>query len=261
MAIFTISNFTRYNTNDLLALLEVVEKRVVKHIGGASPTSIITWKPDAEKIPTVVILKTYTPGSVWETYTNYNNGKKEQSKTRLYVKSSGHVGSNEVRILDPAKMWDSPPEALAAAEAGTIPKGAVIALARRFYKLYQGGDGISKETDRLPSIRIENKQQKKVDSEERRRSAHSRAYKAWSSIDYPLGKVIYSFGLIEKTVERGLKVLRRAKVEPTPEQERLADSVRHLANALQHTKDCLADIAVQIRESQGQSNDTEQEEE
>lgn len=257
MAIFTINNFTRYNTDDLLALLEHVEKKVMAHAQCVLPVNVVPWQPNSARIPRTIILKTYNPASVYETFTDSINGKKKTRKVRLYVKDIGNHATNEVRLLEPQKMWDTPTEALAAAATGTLPVEAVQALAARFHKLYHGAPGLQKN-EKLPSIRIEAKLQKSIDSAEKARSAHSRAYNAWSDTVYPLGKITSVFGNVKKTVDRGLKVLSRSKVPTTPEQDRFVESIRILSVALQQTDACLKDIEVQLRESQETTQEPEE---
>jgi len=125
MPIFEIENYTRYNTDDLLAVLDAIEESVAKAALPVKAATIYTRRNGSYR-PGVLVFRDYNPTSL--------------SMEGSFVKSYGrtYAANDQVGIVPPEKVFASPLEALAAVEKEQVklPMPALSQLVQRLSSFY-----------------------------------------------------------------------------------------------------------------------------
>ena len=134
MPIFTVENYTRYNTDDIIALMSAVEKAI--YPAGVKPVAAQVWHRGVGRGNSSGTLrfKVYSP--------------KPGSENFVKGRGAHHVSSEDVRIVVPERLYDSPVEALAAtAEGGHgVPPKLMEQLVEALVKRYDLSK-LTKSTD------------------------------------------------------------------------------------------------------------------
>lgn len=256
MPIFELHNFTRYSTEDLYKLLDLVEKQVIKQHGEAKPAFFRTWSKENGVIPNVVTIKDFVPKIMYRR-TSYYDSKTKKNVTvalRVYVKKSDtYRGSSDVRIVTPPLLWDTPIEALARCkDSSVIPDDATRAILERFWHLYylptndeKDLENIHKLLSKTTKVRILDNLEAKVDKNEKLRAARERARKAFSDGGHAIGKVSDYATSLDECKTRGLNQLKRSKVPAGPDEETFAEAVRVLLEQVEVVKHAHAKVLAQ----------------
>jgi len=255
MSIFNLKNFTHYNTDDIQTLLDLVEGSVLDYEGCAEPVVRKRYGGSDIRIPLHIVLKEYAPKTLYEKKTTYNNAGRSHtvSDIRVYVKDTlHHTASNEVCIVSPEMLWDTPIEALAASSEH-MPEAAVLALALRFKELFttQCGTDIEWTLHRasLPPIRIEAKKSSRIDEAEHVRLVQARVFKSWFGVTHPMERVINYFEKANKIVGTGVRISQRSHVPLSPAQKAFVESVENLRKSINTVSTCLANMAQELNKN------------
>ena len=104
MTIFTVENYTRYNTDDIIALMSAIEEAI--YPDGVKPVAAQVWRPRVGRVNSSGTLrfKVYSP--------------KPGSENFVKGRGAHYVSSEDVRIVVPERLYDSPVEALASTAEG-----------------------------------------------------------------------------------------------------------------------------------------------
>ena len=222
MPIFTIDNFTSYNTQDIEALFTLVEDAVMENRGEVLPSFVHRWSKKGERLASRVTLKTYTPGTKSREVTRWTQTGRQTSTVLLRVKESTRP-STDIRIVTPDALWDSPLEALAVTVSGegTVPVEVVEQMVERIGRLYdvtRYGTGRYEEPRSSGyRIRIESRAIAKVDAAEKQRTAIEQASGAYDHALYHKLKVNEYCQNIRTEIDRALRRLERSKIPPRAE--------------------------------------------
>lgn len=219
MSIFTISNFTRYNTNDLEALFNYVEARVVaqgnkSYMGASFQPSPNKWRTPKDSL--FIAIKEYNPQGSGPYYS--------------FVKGHAYSTDPDLGILSPDKLVSSPVERIAAAHTKPMfPKHGCADLASRIYNRYDT-TGMAAEPKwvefaDLPTIQIEDKPSKKVDIVERHRVARKLSKGSLAVAEDFLKRAKNHYADMSKSVGSGLKHLTKSKIELSSDELELQKQV------------------------------------
>lgn len=170
MSNFPIKNFTRYNTEDLEALLGRTADYVTVATGLPSKLD-----PRIQRIE----FHDYSPEDPIETYRTWDNNKYNIHKRRKYVGPIKKARPERVPLLVPRMLWASPVESLASAmgEIECVPVEMLQWLSQGLVHMFQydhwkhAKDGNSRPNIDISglSLRIEKKAAKKIGTDERQR--------------------------------------------------------------------------------------------
>ena len=132
--LYAISNATRYNTDDIVALFD----DSVKSFEAEGYT--VTHAHMDTPLGTIIDISDFKPSIGWETVRKYDAESNEYAfvRERVYVKRRGYtlVRRFKVGLLPPERLYDNPLEALV--ESGDdqrAPEGLVAGLVHRFFDL------------------------------------------------------------------------------------------------------------------------------
>lgn len=241
MSYFTLKNFTRYNTEDLEAVL-----RMVGQTSGGSPALLDRYVPSGPFVEPVIMVKTYKPSALYRTEEAWNGPFTQRTSTqvRIYVKAvrTWSRPQQDVRLVDPKDLYDTPIEALAAVGGvEVLPKEAVRQLCKRFSHFYTRSTARweSPEHD-LPVVRIEAKKQGRETQAVKQEGARFRANKAWSDSRRHLVKAREDLIMFERRHVSALNQLKRSKAVTTDEENSLDTNVRLLLEQMNEVERCLS---------------------
>ena len=237
MPIFEVVNYTYYNTEDILKIFDLVEKAVEANTGKVDPSYARRWRSEGERLPLHVTFKDYTPASYTAVTHNWQNSKKVEVRERVYVKDSSSP-STDIRIVTPDHLWDTPIEALAAANnVNKVPEAALVKLVERIGKLYEvnhwgNGQRYADPSAAGLSIRIGNSLENKIDKDEKARAARQRATGALDEALYAHLKMSQYGENLKNGVSRAVHQLRRSKVPLGAAEEAMEEAVSYVIEAL-----------------------------
>lgn len=241
MAIFEIKNYTRYNTEDLLALFEAAESELRGK--GLSPQRVESHY-GLGVIDAVVSFKDYSPSDSFTTKSHWDNEARRYISyaLRRYVKEvENWKPSPNIRIIPPSKIYTNPLEALASTAVDeVIPRAMMETLAERIATLYR--DGQYPQLVALlagMTVRIMPKRAATVDKAEKERVARDAARKTWRESSYTLGKVRQYTQSFLSGHRSAMNRLKRSKVALTAEEVALEAAIQEFLNAGDAVKDLL----------------------
>lgn len=240
MSIFTISNFTRYNTENLERMFDYVEGKVVNLGSKNIPPGGVPYSPEPNKWRTpkdslFIAIKEYNPNTIGPPYS--------------YMKGHTYSSESDFGILSPSKLISSPIEEIAAIHTRPLfPRQGCVELASRIWHRYDT-TGLTVEPKwndlpDLPSIKIEEQPNKKVDVVERHRVARKLSDNSLSvSFDF-LKRLRNHYADMSQSVGSGLKHLTKAKIELSPTELELQEKVA----ALKHHIESISNILIELTE-------------
>jgi hypothetical protein len=239
MAIFEIKNYTRYNTEDLLALFDAAESELRGR--GLSPQRVESpYRMGV--IDAVVSFKDYSPSDSFTTKSHWDNDARRyiSYELRRYVKEvETWKPSPNIRLIPPSKIYTNPMEALASTAGDeVIPRAMMEALAERIATLYRGGAEIVALLAGM-TVRIMPKRAATVDKAEKERVARDAARKTWGESSYTLGKVRHYTQSFLSGHRSAMNRLKRSKVTLTAEEVALEAAIQEFLNAGDAVKDLL----------------------
>lgn len=205
MALYRLTNYTRYNSDDLEALIDAVEAVLPGLLGYSLRRAF--HRGTQEVLDERITLKDYSPSKPTKEVRSYQRvfGKTTITHRRLYVKTcSFWRATGDLRIVRPDKLWSSPEEALAAcsqANGSCIPAGALEQLLWRVAGLYELPYSKSEEEvvgailSRFPDLRVryEDKRANTINGAERDRMRRQRALKSVLGMDHYCHKTATEF--------------------------------------------------------------------
>tara|TARA_Y100000310_G_scaffold310777_1_gene356377 strand:- start:203 stop:1069 length:867 start_codon:yes stop_codon:yes gene_type:complete len=269
MSLFRIENFTRYNTEDLQALLDSVEKAIQARGKVPQRARLHPHKDEEGRIGPTVTVKDYSPSEPYLTVSAYvprpggGGGSNQNIRVRAYVKhKTGYLGTSaaDIRIIQPNKLFVDPVEALAACDKHSIlgdflPAEATADLVARFLCLFSGTHtgwrGALRESGQEiqravmqdePSVRIGKRRAAKVGVEERHRVAKLKAAEDWSEGRYFFCALLTQAGKVDRAHNRATARLLRAKVPMDETQDRVAEAAATLAQAVEDLKRAIEEV-------------------
>jgi len=207
----TIQNYTRYNTEDLLALANRWEKTLVENgrrtpSGGFLPVAPNQIPAESGKIT----IRDYSPSSPFTERRFWNGSRSESVRERNYAYSEGgyRTDGGEVAIILPGKIYVDLVEALTSMgeDEPTIPFDMLKTVWRKLASMY--GDPRSDENMKLNertvptdlNVRIEAKRESKRPKIEAVLAARLKLRaKLWSVVYYQTRSV--------REVERALRCI------------------------------------------------------
>ena len=241
MSYFTIKNFTRYNTEDLEAVLRLAEQ-----VSGGHPALLDRYQKSGPLVAPVIMVKTYKPSALYRTEEAWNGPFTQRTSTqvRIYVKAvqTWSRPQQDVRLVDPKDLYDTPIEALAAVGGvEVLPKEAVRQLCKRFSHFFSGSHTIKWESPEhdLPVVRVEAKKQGRETQAVKQEAALYRANKSWADCRRHLQKAREDLMQFEKRHTSAMGQLKRSKAVPTDEQNSLDTRVGLLLEQMNEVERCL----------------------
>ena len=212
MAIFEINNFTRYNTEDLIAIFDAIESRLTT----VEPGGVHTYKRKVDvQISSTATFKDYKPSQHFKLHRRWDNsqGRMVSVRIRQHIKASARWRDPDIRLVPPEMIHLDPLSALAAAEENTIPGEMLTALVTRIASLYDGVDNLAEIVAACP-VRILPKRARTVGAAEKHRVARAAARKAWSSGNYALCQINRYTEDFTRAHDKAFSRLKRSKVIP-----------------------------------------------
>jgi hypothetical protein len=210
----SVFNYTNYNTDDILALIDVVERGIPNSgLGRRLTTRIIDATPKGE-LPSLT-LKTFTGTPRWEKV--YTAGTPTNKRLLFTAPARWHF-PNEFRMLPPDKIYSSAIEALAAAadtQQPVVPADMVLQLRDKICELYDYyGYRYGKPANERPdvsglSIRIERKKSASAPKRSRKVVALENIQKANMEVSWRLGSAkdrVQGFQRTLARIARGAQV-------------------------------------------------------
>ena len=219
MPLFEIKNFTRYNTEDLIAIFDAIESRLTTvEPGGVYMYSMYsrTGKVDVQ-ISSTATFKDYKPSQHFKLHRPWDNsqGRMVSVRIRQHIKATpGWKRDPDIRLVPPEMIHVDPLSALAAVEENTIPEEMLTALVTRIASLYsEGVDNLAEIVAACP-VRILPKRARTVGAAEKHRVARAAARKAWSSGNYALNQINRYTEDFTREHDKAFSRLKRSKVIP-----------------------------------------------
>ena len=270
MAIFTIQNYTYYNTEDLQALLEAAEDEIRQAKGLPLERVLISYyHPEMGRIADTVSFKDYgtTTNFVEILQPDLRSGHSHQ-RERLYVKQDPRWKrnpKNEVRIIPPRRLFLSPLEDLAACgdEEGNagrfLPDTAKAQIARHLITMYQGwatnnwqhwrrvldsamAVAVQRMVRNTPPIRIMDKRAAVLGVEERHRVARHNALQAWQDGLLAFKRMDEFREKVSKQHSKALAGLRRSKVPLAGIPRQVGEAVQKMEQASKELEELLKSL-------------------
>jgi hypothetical protein len=244
MAIFEIKNYTRYNTEDLLALFEAAESELRGK--GLSPQraarNMYTRVPDP--IDPTVTFKDYGPSDPYTVTKRWDPqaSRYASSSVRKYIKGvAAYKSDGDIRIIPPGKIYTNALKALAATSGSeVIPAAMMEALAARVVSLYMNpvttSGGVNAEVAvRLllagMTVRIMPRRAAAVDTAEKVRVARAAARKTWRGTNHSLEKTRQYTEAFLSEHRSAMNRLKRSRVTLTAEEADLEAAIQEFINA------------------------------
>ena len=210
----SVFNYTNYNTDDILALIDVVERGIPNSgLGRRLASRIIDATPKGE-LPSLT-LKTFTGTPRWEK--DYTAGAPTNKRLLFLAPTRWHF-PNEFSMLPPDKIYSSAIEALAAAadtQQPVVPADMVLQLRDKICELYDHyGYRYGRPAEERPdvsglSIRIERKKAASAPKRSRKVVALENIQKANMEVSWRLGSAkdrVQGFQRTLARIARGAQV-------------------------------------------------------
>ena len=249
MAIFEIKNYTRYNTEDLLALFDAAESELRGR--GLSPQraarNMYTRVPDP--IDPTVTFKDYGPSDPYTVTKRWDPqaSRYASSRVRKYIKGvAAYKSDGDIRIIPPGKIYTNALEALAATSGSeVIPAAMMEALAARVVSLYLVGvnaEGAVRLLLAGMTVRIMPRRAAAVDTAEKVRVARAGARKTWRGTNHSLEKTRQYTEAFLSEHRSAMNRLKRSRVTLTAEEAALEAAIQEFINAGNAMKDLLKKV-------------------
>jgi hypothetical protein len=203
MPVIPIRNFTRYNTDDLIAIQVRVEAYLVTR---GAPLTALNRVDNIE-------FHHYEPGDPSAKNKKWNGKGYDVTETRKYVGAMSYARPERVQLLVPKLLYENPLEALAvSSDAEIAPAEMVQRIAMdivRRYEFdewhYRDSSGKAELTTDGLTLRIEAKVQSKKPNSLREREKARRALQANFHAGYELRAALHAFGRYYNGVEQANK--------------------------------------------------------
>tara|TARA_Y100000034_G_C6852029_1_gene386618 strand:- start:249 stop:1079 length:831 start_codon:yes stop_codon:yes gene_type:complete len=260
--IFSVKNYTHYNTEDLEAFLAGVEELAEEMFGFImrTPVAYYSRDPNPARVGAEVTFKDFTSKKthVTENYYCQESRRSHAVTRRNFVKFLSPYGNrpaeNDIRIVPPTRLGFTPLEQLSLCGSGEDPNCLSVEvkeqLARRLLDLYDSGGPRSLDSTQRARvdqhaqlscpIRIMPKREGKVDTAEKHRVARHRAQRTWGESRYSMDKVLFYMERLDYTHKSALGQLSRSKVP-------LSGAEEEFSQALEAAGKAALDAAVQLR--------------
>jgi len=214
-----VINFTRYSTDDIIALLDVIESNVpapARHNGKVPAEGRYAGTVGPNEIP-VLIFKHFTGAP--KQHTSYQNGRAVRGH-RLLLAHTRWKFPCEVRMLPPEKVYENPMEALAAVVDGEqrLPHQMRDELGHRLLECYAHWSyryGQTKqENPNFSGLDIRIMQKPAADAPKRSRRVLSieNAMKAYADVEWRAGSAKTALEGLERTFDRMEAAAKKAKI-------------------------------------------------
>jgi hypothetical protein len=241
MAIFEIKNYTRYNTEDLLALFEAAESELRGK--GLSPQraarNMYTRVPDP--IDPTVTFKDYGPSDPYTVTKRWDPqaSRYASSSVRKYIKGvAAYKSDGDIRIIPPGKIYTNALKALAATSGSeVIPAAMMEALAERVVSLYMNPNAVAGPWASIRlllagmTVRIMPRRAAAVDTAEKVRVARAAARKTWRGTNHSLEKTRQYTEAFLSEHRSAMNRLKRSRVTLTAEEADLEAAIQEFINA------------------------------
>ena len=272
MTLLEVRNYTYYNTDDLIAVVEAVEAYLRKGEGGGALQTAwkTSWRHDDGRIDPVVAFKDYGTAKTYRNTAFYDEASRctRHANSRIYVKLNNRWGppkKGEVRIIPPSKLWLDPLEQIAACKDGgdtLLPSEAVAQIVSLLVTFYSEGRVSLDERATAGrkivaqglTVRVMPKRAAKVTTTERHRVALADATDSWSDVRYRLKRTQEEARRSAEHHSSAMNRLRRSKVTLTPEMimmdEKLSEALRCVDTAYEALRALLSDLGVPSNEKE-----------
>ena len=281
MSLFTIKNYTRYSTEDLTALVDLIEEALQHHRHGVRPERVMqsAWleTEEQERVGSLISFKDFNTKLTWlVTQTWSTSSNRAQPKRRNFVKPAKpwtNDAENDIRIVTPSKLWLNPLEELAACAGGEdagggdgvnvcLPNEAQEQIMDRVFRLFEGatesyGRKLSalgllawkRVADQNPKIRITDKRGSSLGTKEKQRVARCKALRTWGGADYAASKIAYYLSDLEASHASALGTLRRSKVPLSGREQEVERTITALREALEEARTALSTLREEVKGS------------